>query len=390
MSQPRFNVTILAIVLGSATVVAGCSSNPKKNVVDTGPKSSDQIYYQAAEKALNHQQYTEASKALEAIDSYYPTGRYAQQAQLELMYVKFQQKDFESAVAAADRFIRLNPQHPNVDYAYYVKGVSNMELNYDSLLRYTSLQQAHRDINYLKQAYQNFVDLIRRFPSSQYSVDAAQRMNFIGHELAESEMNVARFNIKRKAWVAAVERSQWVIEHYPQTPQVAEALATAAYSYQQLGDNATAQQYLDVIKLNYPKLIKANGSVNLEATRQQRSWFNRATLGVLGRSAKAKETSSNDNNAPEIERSWVNRISFGTLDKPEVTEIAVPTAPNPSNVNLDATTIPDSHVNAPAKRSWLNRLSFGLIDQTETDLTLPSNTPANVNPETNSSPSSTP
>ena len=155
MSQPRFHLTMIAIVLGSATVVAGCSSNPKKNVIDTGPSSSDKIYYQAAEKAIQRKQYTEASKALEAIDSYYPTGAYAQQAQLELLYVKFQQKDYESAVAAADRFIRLNPQHPNVDYAYYVKGVSNMEQNYDGLLRYTSLEQAHRDVSYLKLAYQN-------------------------------------------------------------------------------------------------------------------------------------------------------------------------------------------------------------------------------------------
>ena len=96
-------------------------------------------------------------------------------------------------------------------------------------------------------------------------------MKFISNELAESEMNAARFNIKRKAWVAALERAQWVIEHYPQSPQVPEALATVAYSYDQLGDKQTAQQYTDVLKLNYPNLVKSNGEVNLRAARKETS-----------------------------------------------------------------------------------------------------------------------
>ena len=221
-------------------------------------------------------------------------------------------------------------------------------------------------------------------------------MKFIGQELAESEMNIARFNIKRKAWVGAAERAQWVIEHYPQTPQIPEALATAAYSYQQLGDNATAQQYLNVIKLNYPQLMKANGSVNLEATRQQRSWFNRATLGVLGRSAKANATLPSSS-ATEPTRSWINRVSFGTLDQPESTEISVPAASNnavapvtPSISDAAAPNVSNSASNSAPQRSWLNRLSFGLIGKQQQDVTLPSNTPANVNPEANSSPSSQP
>ena len=110
-----------------------------------------------------------------------------------------------------------------------------MEMNYDSLIRYTSLQQSHRDVSYIKVAYQNFVDLIRRFPSSQYSVDAAQRMKYIGQELAESEMNAARFNIQRKAWLAAAERAQWVVEHYHKHHKHLKHLQLLAYSYQNLG-----------------------------------------------------------------------------------------------------------------------------------------------------------
>lgn len=327
MSLPRYKMTMLALSLGVASAIVGCSSNPKKEVVDTGPQSSEQVYIQKAEKALERGQYTDAAKHLEAIDTYYPTGDYAQQAQLELLYVKFQQKDYEGAVALAERFIRLNPQHPNVDYAYYVRGVANMEQNYDGLLRYTSLKQSHRDVSYLKVAYQNFVDFIRRFPSSTYAVDAAQRMKFIGTELAESEMNAARFNIKRKAWLAAIERSQWVVEHYPQTPQVPEALATMAYGYDKLSDQQTSQQYIEVLKLNYPHLVKADGSVNMRAAHNEGSWVNRATLGIFGREAKTSTEAEQQQISEQSEkRSLTNRLSFGLLDRPK-TESSIPAAP---------------------------------------------------------------
>ncbi|WP_445116319.1 outer membrane protein assembly factor BamD [Acinetobacter sp. WZC-1] len=318
MSLPRYKVTMLAVSLSLATALVACSSNPKKEVVDTGPQSSEQIYFDKAQKALNRGQYSDAAKSLEALDTYYPTGQYAQQAQLELLYTKFRQKDYEGVIALADRFIRMNPQHPNTDYAYYIRGVANMEQNYDSLLRYTSLQQSHRDVSYLKLAYQNFVDFIRRYPSSQYAVDAAQRMKYIGEELAESEMNAARFNLKRKAWLAAVERSQWVIEHYPQTPQIPEALATMALGYDKLGDKATSQQYIEMLKLNYPDLVKSNGEVNLRAARKEGSWWNRATLGVLGERAKNEADESVIQESSSATRhSWLNRLSLGLLDKPE-------------------------------------------------------------------------
>lgn len=317
MSLPHYKITILALSLGVASAFVGCSSNPsKKDVVDKGPQSSEQVYFEKAQKSLERNQYTDAVKSLEALDTYYPTGQYTQQAQLELLYAKFKQKDYEGTIALAERFIRLNPQHPNVDYAYYVRGVANMEMNYDSLIRYTSLQQSHRDVSYIKVAYQNFVDLIRRFPSSQYSVDAAQRMKYIAQELAESEMNAARFNIQRKAWLAAAERAQWVIEHYPQTPQTPEALATLAYSYQKLGDTATSQQYVDILKLNYPNLVKSNGEVNLRAARKDSSWVNRATLGLLGRQSKNVDSKNIDANTETEKRSLTNRLSFGLLDKP--------------------------------------------------------------------------
>jgi outer membrane protein assembly factor BamD len=208
-------------------------------------------------------------------------------------------------------------------------------------------------VSYVKVAYQNFVDLIRRFPSSKYSVDAAQRMKFIGQELAESEMNAARFNIQRKAWLAAAERAQWVIEHYPQTPQTPEALATLAYSYQKLGDNSTAQQYIEILKLNYPNLVKSNGEVNLRAARKEGSWVNRATLGLLGRESKTVEVKEEVKSEAQ-QRSLTNRLSFGLLDKSETESTSQPEAV--------VTPVAPAENNKP---SWTNRLSFGLLDKPE-------------------------
>lgn len=302
----------------SLMLMTGCSTlnvfKKEKDVVDLGPQSTEQVYYNKAQTALDKKQYHEATKNLEAIKSYYPTGEYAEQAELDLIYSKFQQKDYEATINLANRFIQIHPQHPRLDYAYYVRGVANMEQNYDSIIRYTSLKQAHRDTGYLKLAYQNFKDFIIRYPSSEYAVDAAQRMTFIGQELAESEMNVARFNIERKAYLAALERAQWVVEHYPQTPQVPEAVATIAYCYDKLGHNESAQQYIELLKVNYPHLVKSNGEVNLRAARKERSIWNKATLGLFGQNTETQQSEASAT-ADQPKSNLLNKLSFGLLGK---------------------------------------------------------------------------
>lgn len=365
MSLPRYKVTMLALSLGISATFVGCSTlSKKKEVVDTGPQSSEQAYYDKAQNALDRGQYGDAAKSLEALDTYFPTGQYSQKSQLDLLYSKFKQKDYEGTIALADRFIRLNPQHPNADYAYYVRGVANMEQNYDGLLRYTSLQQSHRDVSYLKLAYQNFVDLIRRYPSSPYSVDAAQRMKFIGQELSESEMNAARFNVKRKAYLAAIERSQWVVEHYPETPQIPEALATMAYGYNKLGDKATSQQYIDILKLNYPHMVKSNGEVNLRAARRDSNWLNKATLGILGREEKAQNVNAINATPEQPSPSLANRLSFGLLGNHDESKAENHVPANESLYDSQRTqklsTATENSVEKP-KRSLTNRLSFGLF-----------------------------
>lgn len=321
--KQHYKIALLSLTLGAT--VTGCSTfkglKKEKDVVDLGPQATEQAYYEKAQQALNKRQYHEATKNLQAITSYYPTGNYAEQAELDLIYSKFQQKDYPATIQLAERFIQLHPQFTRLDYVYYVRGVANMEQNYDSLIRYTSLKQAHRDTGYLKLAYHNFRDLIVRFPSSEYAVDAAQRMTFIGQELAESELNVARFNIERKAWLAALERAQWVLERYPQTPQIPEAIATIAYCYDKLGNTQAANQYIELLKANYPHLVKSNNEVNLRAARKERSVWNKATLGLFGQNTETQTQQSYQAMPEPTEKpSLLNRLSFGLLGKDKNTQ----------------------------------------------------------------------
>lgn len=351
MSLPRFSVLMLSLSVAIAGGMAGCSSFPKKknDLKDAGPQRSEQAYYETAQKSLKRGQYTEANKALESLDTYYPTGEYTEQAQLDLLYSRFKQGDYPGVITLADRFIRLYPSNPQLDYAYYIRGVANMEQHYDGLLRYTNLNQSHRDVGYLRLAYNSLRDFLQRFPSSRYSVDAAQRMQYINQELAESEMNIARFNLKRQAWLAAVQRARWVLEYYPQTPQIPEALATIVYGYQKLGDQQTANQYLDIIRLNYPQLVDGN-SVNLNAARGKASWINRATLGIFGREGQSFVPNVDSNAAVVVPPA----ASPATSPELSPAQLAPPT-PSPDARSLD---------NAVQAQPNLPSISLGLPEQT--------------------------
>lgn len=284
----------LSLVLSISLLTGGCAVFKRGDKPDAGPAFSEQIYYERAQKSLQRNQFDDASTALEALDTYYPTGAYTEQAQLDLMYTRFQQSDYTGAASVAERFIRLYPNNRQLDYAYYLRGVANMEIGFDSLLRYTSLQQAHRDIGFLRIAYDNFNELLQKYPNSRYGYDAKQRLQHINQQFAENEINVARYNIKRKAWVGAIQRARWVLEYYPQTPQIPEALATLGYSYQQLGMPEQADQYRDLLKLNYPSLVK-NNQIDLKAAQHQPSLLNRLTLGIAGgrREVNVANASSN-------------------------------------------------------------------------------------------------
>lgn len=283
----------LALLTAGMLSLSGCQTlkniTGKDSDAVASAEKTDAQYYKEAVESIEKGRYIYASEQLSALRTFYPTGPYAEQALLDLMYTQFQSNEYALAVTSAEQFIKLYPRNPQVDYAYYVRGVANMQTGTSSLLNAVKLQQAHRDTSYYRLAFSNFQELLAKFPNSSYAPDAAQRMTHIYNQFAESELTAARWYIKREAHVAAANRAKWVFQYYPQSQQIPEAIAILAYSHEQLGLNDLAQQYKTLLQINYPEWLTRDGKVRIKNNRAG-SLLNRMTYGKLGRSDKRTES----------------------------------------------------------------------------------------------------
>lgn len=272
---------ILILLFGLA--VYGCSSN--EELPDVAADASEQQIYDDAQRYLRGDNYDLAVKSLELLESRYPFGRYAEQAQLELIYAHYNAYEHEAAVEAADRFIRLHPAHPNVDYAYYMKGLSAYTANEDVFTRFLPTDPTRRDTSHAKEAFAEFSQLLARFPDSPYAADAEARMVSLRNQLARHEIIVANYYIRRGAYMAAVNRGRFVVENFQRTPAVADGLAIMAQGYILLGMNDLAEESIRVLAANYPDYpaLDKNGQFVSDFTIDgvQRSWMNKVSLGLL-------------------------------------------------------------------------------------------------------------
>ncbi len=260
----------------------------KSETVATAEKS-EQAYYQEASKYIAEKKYVSATNSLKDLRVFYPTGRYAQQALLDLMYVQYNNKKYEEAGASAKQFITLYPSNPQVDYAYYVRGVSSMAGKSDSIKLFKK-NQSERDTAIYRSAFASFSELVNKFPNSIYAPDAAQRMTYIYNQFAEHELHIARWYVERKAYVAAANRAKWIFQYYPKSESVPEAIATLAYCYDKLGMTNLATEYKILLQINYPQWLTAKGKVKLKGAGN-RSLVNKLTLGKLDRSSDSKNRS---------------------------------------------------------------------------------------------------
>jgi outer membrane protein assembly factor BamD len=231
-------------------LAGGCSLLPGR-VDETKDWTADRFYSEAKE-ALDDGDYETAIKYFESLEARYPFGRYAQQAQMEIIYAYYKYDEPASAVAAADRFIKLQPRHPNVDYAYYMKGLANYNQGKGLIDRYLPTDASQRDPGAARQSFQDFDVLVRRFPESKYANDARQRMVFLRNNLAAYELHVAEYYLRRGAYVAAANRAKYVVEHYQGAPVMPEALAMMVKSYRHMGMDQLANDALRILKENYP------------------------------------------------------------------------------------------------------------------------------------------
>lgn len=260
-------------------LATGCAS---KKDVEVLPEKT---YYDNARKAMNSGNFNEAEQNLDALETYYPFGRYAEQAQLDLIYARYQNLDLEGSRAAADRFMRLNPQSEHLDYALYMRGLASYNLDIGLAARYFAIDVAARNPGEQLQAFRDFSQLLNRFPDSEYAPDARQRMIAVRNRMAELELHAARYYIKREAYIAANNRARFVVENYPSSPAVEEALILLADTFRLMDLKKGASDAIATLRTNFPnsEAFDENGEFQSDRLRRQnRSLTNVVTFGLMG------------------------------------------------------------------------------------------------------------
>jgi outer membrane protein assembly factor BamD len=249
---PLLSVLLLSLFL------SGCAIFGAPTELDeTKGWQADRIYEAGAEK-LRDKDYDKAIVYFQKLESRFPHGKYAAQAQLETAYIYYKKEDPVQAVAAADRFIKLRPNHPNVDYAYYLKGLATF--NERGVLEKLSGQQVNdRDPKTLKISFAAFKDLTDRYPKSRYFKDATQRMVYLVNALAQHELHVARHYMKLRAYLAALNRAKYVMEYYPNATGVEEALVITVSAYDNMELTDLKDDAYRILKTNYPENPMVNG-----------------------------------------------------------------------------------------------------------------------------------
>jgi outer membrane protein assembly factor BamD len=233
--------------------LAACSLFGSKPDEDTAGKNvpADKMYNDA-KNSLNDSAFEEAIKKFESLQSHYPYGRYAQQAQLEIAYAYFKQNEPESAIAAADRFIKQYPNNPNVDYAYYVKGLANFNADIGVFGMTFGQDPTERDPKAAQDSFAAFKDLVARFPASKYAPDSKLRMQYLLNSLAKYGIHVASYYQRRGAHVAAVNRAMEVLTTYPNTPSTRDALLILVQGYDAMGKQDLRNDAQRVLDMNFP------------------------------------------------------------------------------------------------------------------------------------------
>lgn len=253
-----------ALLLGLAAIFAACTNEDKYD--ETRDWSAEKLYREAKDELIAGN-YKKAIGYYEKLEARYPYGKLAQQAQLEIAYAFFKDKDPISALAASDRFIKLHPNHPNVDYAYYLKGLVNFNEDMGLLGGISGQDMSERDPKAARESFEAFKELVTRFPDSKYSADAILRMRYLINAMAANEVRTAEYYLRRKAYVAAVNRAQFVLANYRQSPLVEGALIVQVKAYDAMGLTELRDDTERLLKLNYP-----NTKFSLAGLRKKPWW----------------------------------------------------------------------------------------------------------------------
>ncbi|MGD8913542.1 MAG: outer membrane protein assembly factor BamD [Candidatus Thiodiazotropha sp.] len=248
----KFSSIILVMLL-----LSGCSMPDQ---VDATKNWSASQFYSEAKSALMDGDYEAAIKHYNALQARYPFGRYATQSQLDIIYAHYKNGEPDSAITAADRFIKLNPQSPYVDYAYYMKGIANYNRNQSIFSRLLPSDPSERDAGAALDAFNDFDKLVRRYPDSKYSADARQRMLYLRNNIAKYQIHIAEYYMRRGAYLAAANRANRVVTQFQRTDAMKRALEIMIDAYTRLGMTDLADDARRVLTLNLE-----NGRLNKPA-----------------------------------------------------------------------------------------------------------------------------
>jgi outer membrane protein assembly factor BamD len=257
------NLRTRLLILTTAALllaVAGCGNRSRD------PVGSAERLYEMAKRASDNRNYRDAITYYEQLEARFPFSNSARQGQLDLMYAYYKNREPESAIDQADQFIRENPAHPRVDYAYYIKGLTQFERNPNFLERWFNADLSERPPIDARKSFQAFQTLVERYPNSEYAPDARQRMVFLRNRLANYEVHVAEYYLKRGAYVGAINRSKYAIENYDGAPQLRRALEIMAQSYRRLGMTDLAETSERVLAENY-------SSPDQQVAQEKKSWW---------------------------------------------------------------------------------------------------------------------
>jgi outer membrane protein assembly factor BamD len=311
---------LLALLL--TVMVASCGSND-----DDLADSTEDTLWELGENSMTISNWQRAIAVFQQIEAQFPFGRYAAQSQLELIYAYYMNREPEAARAAADRFIRLYPDHPNIDYAFYMKGMSFYSEDSRILGRYMPTDPSKRDPGKATESFADFSQLLSLYPNSPYANDARARMIYLRNLLAAYEIHVSEFYIERQAYLAALNRARYIVENYQGAPAVPRALEIMVEMYLRMGLNDLADQSLAILKQNHPDSLTLDESGNFVVSTQitDPSFLYSMSFGLLGSNkrdtplAPTRRPTRSDTpysfELPEVEeeRSWLNILTFGLL-----------------------------------------------------------------------------
>ncbi len=325
---------LLVLTMAVATLsMSGCSwlggedSEPREDAAGM----TEQEFFERIEASLDSKNWRMAIENLRLLESQFPFGKYAEQAQLELIFALYRTGDYEEAIAAAERFVRLHPQHASVDYAFYLKGLSELSQTQGFFDSFLPTDPSLRDPGSARDAFATLTEMLNRFPNSRYAADARKRLINLRNILARSEINVANYYFKRGAYLAAVNRGRFVVENFQTTPAVPDGLAVMAQGYYRLEMFELADNSVRTLAANYPDYPALNSAgefdYKMALAKDDRAFLDRITFGVFSSERppaydtrkqynityrEAEKIDPND--ASEAPRSFWNRISFGLLD----------------------------------------------------------------------------